>query len=353
MSRFGLVYMGSKEEVLSLIHYIHTRHYKNKTFVDLFTGGFSVSGYILFSTNKNVISNDLNKYIIDLYNKVIIKDKDIDEILYKWVSRETFEDVRDNPENYPKWYVGYVLNVWSFGCNQKDYLYAKDLEEGKRVIHEFLINNDDTDLRKYVVTNDEGEEIKLFEKFKIPTSLYHIDYQREKRLVFFAYLREYALNKDAFQTRWFDRLNKIENLTQMEHVLNLKKYNDYKDRVELHSKDYLELYKELDEKGKLKDAVIYCDPPYENTKQYRFGQDFDYTEFWEWFENSPYPIYVSSYEAPEHIKPLNFEFKTVKLDNGRVDDDRYAPKKKATENIYFNGKGDYEPTLEDLLFNEQ
>lgn len=350
MSRYGLVYMGSKEHILSLIRYILDRHYEADVFVDLFAGGFSVSGYSLFNSKKKVIANDLNKYIMDLYNKIILKDTDIDKKLFEWVSRERFEDVRDFPSNYPNWYVGYVLNVWSFGCNQKDYLYARDLEEGKRAIHELLVNGNDKFLKDLTVEY-RYQKTKLFEGFVIPETIYKKEYHRDKRLIFFNKMRDFAEGKNSYIKRWLERLNKIENLTQLEHVLNMRKYQSFTDQLEIHSKDYLTLYNELHENNLLENAVIYCDPPYENTKQYRFGRSFDYKEFWEWFENSPYPIYVSSYKAPRHIKPLNFELKVVKLDNGRADEERYAPKKKAVENLYWNGKGDYIPTMEDLLFN--
>ena len=97
-------------------------------------------------------------------------------------------------------------------------------------------------------------------------------------------------------------------------------------------------------------TFIYCDPPYEDTKQYLFGKDFDYEEFWKWFRDSPYSIYVSSYKAPDDIKPLNFDFKQVNLDNGARKNERTAEKKKAVENIYWNGKGKAEPTFLDKLF---
>jgi hypothetical protein len=78
------------------------------------------------------------------------------------------------------------------------------------------------------------------------------------------------------------------------------------------------------------------------------GQDFSYDKFWEWFRNCPYPVYVSSYTAPDDIKPLNFERKAQLLDNGHKGDNKQ--KKLVMENIYWNGKGDAEPLGIDLLF---
>jgi DNA adenine methylase len=119
----------------------------------------------------------------------------------------------------------------------------------------------------------------------------------------------------------------------------------------LHAKDWKELYEEIPEEI-LEEAFIYCDPPYENTKQYLFGSDFNYEDFWQWFRECPYSVYVSSYTAPDDIEPINFTHKQVNLDNGNRSDERITTKKKAIENIYWNGKGNAEPTMLDLLFDK-
>lgn len=72
---------------------------------------------------------------------------------------------------------------------------------------------------------------------------------------------------------------------------------------------------------------------------------FNHGDFWQWFRETHYCVYVSSYKAPDDIKPLNFEYKNQLLSGGGG--------KVATENIYWNGKGNYIPTMEDLLFNTE
>jgi DNA adenine methylase len=51
----------------------------------------------------------------------------------------------------------------------------------------------------------------------------------------------------------------------------------------------------------LKRCVIYCDPPYENTKRYGNARQFDYIEFWqlmrEWSHNNI--VLVSELQAPD------------------------------------------------------
>jgi site-specific DNA-adenine methylase len=339
--RYGMVYMGSKEKILHLIHYIFEREYRKKYFIDLFCGGLSVSSYALNNSHFEVIANDINKYVIALFKAIIYdKNKMFDSIKYDWVSRERFNDVRDKPSNYPDWYVGFVLNVWSFGCNQKDYLYAKDLEENKHAIHEALVNNNFALIQKN----------EIFKGLFMPNTITDIDYRKHpgKRLAFMERFKRFIKeNTGTERMQHLERLEQMENISQTEHVDAIYRNVQHAKRIQLLNLDWKDAIKSIDRKI-LENAVIYCDPPYEDTKQYQYGSDFDYDEFWKWFREFPYPVYVSSYKAPDDIQPLNFEMKIQLLDNGHLGDNK--PKKKMQENIYWNGKGTPEQTLLDLLF---
>lgn len=51
-----------------------------------------------------------------------------------------------------------------------------------------------------------------------------------------------------------------------------------------------------------KDAIIYCDIPYKDTKQYSTSKDFDHKSFWEWCRQTTREgssVFVSEYQAPE------------------------------------------------------
>lgn len=334
--RYGIVYMGSKEKILDqIIRYILDRHFDHKYFIDLFAGGFSVSSYILQKSKKmNVIANDLNKYVIALYEELLSGGKNIDEVKYDFINREKFEDVRENSYKYPKWYVGYVLNVWSFGCNQKDYLYAKDLENNKRIMHDIIVD-------------DHIEEMDtLFPGLIIPKNIRETEYRKhiKKRVAVLEYTKRYANQNNNTELM---RLQNIEHLNQTEHLSAVRSLFPMRKRITLYNHDWKDVYDNLSQ-DILSNAVIYCDPPYEDTKQYQVGSDFDYTAFWDWFRSCPYPVYVSSYKAPEGIEPMKFALKAQLLDNGHLGDNK--PKKVVKENIYWNGKGNADPTMEDLLF---
>ena len=49
-------------------------------------------------------------------------------------------------------------------------------------------------------------------------------------------------------------------------------------------------------------SIIYCDIPYNNSKQYSTSKDFNHAEFWQWCRNmkdKEHIIFVSEYQAPE------------------------------------------------------
>ena len=48
-------------------------------------------------------------------------------------------------------------------------------------------------------------------------------------------------------------------------------------------------------------SIIYCDIPYQNTKQYSTSKDFNHDEFWQWCRNMSkkgHTVFISEYNAP-------------------------------------------------------
>jgi DNA adenine methylase len=79
----------------------------------------------------------------------------------------------------------------------------------------------------------------------------------------------------------------------LQSVRWLRKYEAQLLRVKFHCADYRSVKVP-------KGAVLYCDPPYENTTGYK-GQKFSHAEFWLWAERQArrgVHVFVSSYVAP-------------------------------------------------------
>lgn len=73
----------------------------------------------------------------------------------------------------------------------------------------------------------------------------------------------------------------------------LNQVNDL-ENIEFRYGDYEELYSDV------KNALIYCDPPYQNTKKYGISKNFDYERFWEWAKHMSNNNIVL---VSEHIAP--------------------------------------------------
>lgn len=74
------------------------------TFVDMFAGSMNVVSNI--DGRYNRFANDLNKYIIDLYE--FIQDENNLQHLPDEVTEEEYKAIRDDKENYPSWLVAFV-----------------------------------------------------------------------------------------------------------------------------------------------------------------------------------------------------------------------------------------------------
>jgi len=345
--RYGIVYLGSKEKILHLIDYILHREHSKKYFIDLFAGGLSVSAYALKHSNMNVIANDLNPYVIEFYKELLNGGKNFKQIQHEWIERKLFEDVRKYPQYHPSWFVGYVLNMWSFGCNQKDYLYARDLEENKKALHYAIV------FKKYELIKSIPLLKGFYEGFIKGSIFEGVDYKKNSnaRIIFMEKLHDFTRSRKS-NTKDYIELKRLDmqiNLNLLEKTEAIYELIPLKERFTLKNQDWKYAYNEIP-KNILEQAIIYCDPPYQDAKEYQFGQGFNYLEFWKWVKECPYPVYVSSYKAPEGIEAINFEKKAQLLDNGHRGDNK--PKKVVNENIYWNGKGGESKTLLDILFGK-
>lgn len=139
MKGLGLPYMGSKRKIAeNIVGYITTHNPNAKYFYDLFGGGGAISFEALQRKQfKEVHYNEFNKGVVELLLK--IRDEVMTNDFYKWISRDEFFKHKDDDT----WYGGFLKTCWSFGNNQKYYLYGTDIEEEKRLLHEIIVNKCD------------------------------------------------------------------------------------------------------------------------------------------------------------------------------------------------------------------
>ena len=82
----------------------------------------------------------------------------------------------------------------------------------------------------------------------------------------------------------------------------------------------------------LHNAVIYCDPPYENTTKYATG-NFDYERFWSWCKrmSKTNKVFISSYNAPNDFECIWQKNTLANFDANRGNN---TDKKKRTEKLF-------------------
>ena len=101
-------------------------------------------------------------------------------------------------------------------------------------------------------------------------------------------------------------------------------YNEAKRNLEQQDLQNILLYNSSYQNLSIKNnnLLIYCDPPYFNTKQYNYSKNFDYAEFWNWVreQSKNNIIIVSEQTAPEDFKIIWEQPITRSIGNRTLDD---------------------------------
>lgn len=142
----------------------------------------------------------------------------------------------------------------------------------------------------------------------------------------------------SFNGRWFDGGYAKPGY---EKTKTGKRYRDYyqeaKNNILKQSNDFSTIdFSVLDYKvWNPQNAIIYCDPPYANTKQYANATDFDYEEFWQiirkWSDNNI--VLISEQNAPEDFECIWEQEVSRSI--------KAADKSKSTEKLFrYKGESD-------------
>jgi site-specific DNA-adenine methylase len=270
--------MGSKRKIApKIMDYICAQNPNAKYFYDLFGGGGATSFEALQRPQfKKVIYNELNTGVVELLKK--IRAEGVTDDFYQWVSREKFEAHKNDSD----WFGGLCKTCWSFGNNQKSYLFGKDVEPIKKAAHDYLMANG------YDKATD--TRVRLVKEFKAIEAI-----------------------NGRFQLQQLEQLERLEQLEQLEQL----------ERLEIKNNSYADVVVDTP----IEETVIYLDPPYEGTAKYALS--IDHRDFDEWVKASPYKIYISSYES---IFPCVFGLNH----NSRLRGKSAKSNKKTVERLFCN-----------------
>lgn len=304
---YGIPYMGSKQKLVDkIVPFILNRHPGVDSFYDLFGGGGSVSLYVVRKyPHLDVVYNERSKAIGNLVKHI----RDNGEIPFDFVDRSEFTKKYTGDD----WYAGLLQTCWSFGNNgEKGYMYAKHKEDFKRELS-MLVTTGTADIDWLERTADDLNK-KEYGK-DVSTRLF--------------------LNPKRYTTPYQRRIvlaRQITNLGVMQHIARLERLVQIQNMpgVSTLGISVGTSYDEVPILGK--QPILYCDPPYESTAEYR-ESDFDHKAFYDWCMAQTVPVYVSSYKVSDP------RFKRVKAIKTRslLAKKTHANYMTNHENIYWNG----------------
>ena len=319
---WGLPYMGSKNSIAKdIVNALPS----GERLVDLFAGGCAITDYALKNTNKfsRFLVNDLNGWSPQMYVKALaggFKDEE------RWISRQDFFRLKDTEP--------YVKLCFSFGNNLKSYMYSTELEPYKRALHHIIFweNYGPMEelcpqvvdiIKEYCKGKDRKGRLlasgyAVAEHIKQKGSVEYwqsnpmfrsvkVKWRPERRGLKGSDIANNALKDVSIKSileslerqERLQSLERLERLQSLERLQRLQNINDMAERASLSPQDmFIETSNISYADYAYRDGdVVYCDPPYKNTRGY--GILFDSDSFWGWARTRDFPVYVSEYQAPE------------------------------------------------------
>ena len=275
--KYGVSYKGSKSKIVDkLAEVIPYRGIDN--FYDLFAGGCAVTHKMyLEGRYKHYYANDIDGQALRLFCDGL-KGKYANET--RWISREDFFNLKDCDP--------YVSCCWSFGNNQRDYLYSRAIEPYKKACHYAIVFGDFALLKDLYPDVGAACEITL-------NGIVDIHERRIKfRSVIGCKLAERSNSglMRLSQENDVDRLESLERLERLQSLESLERLESFEYSVSD--------YKAVEIKP---NSVIYADIPYISTNTYNgtssVVQPFNHEEFYDWCCKQNELVLISEYYMPK------------------------------------------------------
>lgn len=249
---YGLPYKGSKSRIADKIVALLP---KADTLYDVFAGGCAITHAALLTNKYNhIVMND----ITDVPQLFLDAAHGLYHDFRQWVSRSEFEMFKDADP--------FIRVIYSFGNDCSTYMYGKDIEPYKKAAHKLIC----------------------------------ADTVRERRIAFKEFVRQLSKISDSEQAMKLEHLERLERLQRFPMLQSLESFG----RLEMLQQDYRTLtFKE--------NSIIYCDPPYKDTRKYAAVGNFDSEAFYEWCRQQTQPIFISEYSMPDDFECIA-QFKVTK-----------------------------------------
>ena len=275
----GLPYQGSKKKISKkIIEIIKQNFGTDKPIYDIFGGGGAITAECILN-GLEVYYNDLDKDITNAFGRVISKDREWIKTLI--VSREEFFEIKDKENKTTDDFLKLLIN--SFGNNKRGYLYSKETSDLKYNLAKEIIEN-----------HDVFNGYKQTETYKKVTSGLDWNWFNAKP----------EKNKTLGQLKHLQQLERLQRLQQLNKIkATNKSYHDF---------------------SEVSGAILYLDPPYEQTDQGSYINSFDSQEFYDWaFEIAKTNIVIiSSYSISDERFEVVYSFDKARstLESGTRND---------------------------------
>jgi site-specific DNA-adenine methylase len=312
----GISYMGSKRKLApKIMDFLLERHPDCKYFYDLFGGGGAVSFDALQRPQiKTVFYNEFNTAVVNLIKK--IRDDGVTPEFYEWISREKFHELKGGDD----WKSGLIKTIWSFGGNQRTYLFSPINEYNKRLLHEFIVNKCESSIIEFEQHN----------KIQIPRHLNDFPTLHERRMSVMSYIRRVLKITDGQELQQLQHLERLRQLEQLEQLQRLQQLEQLEQLERLERLELSNLsYEKVIINTPPEQTIIYLDPPYEGTGKYQ--KDICHTTLSEYIKKSKFPIYMSGYKNDELVSVAQFAHRNTLANNNPA-----ANSKPVTEHIFAN-----------------
>lgn len=289
-SKYGIPYMGSKSGIAPSI-FLNLP--KAEHFYDLFGGGFSMTHYAIKNQShkyKHFHYNEINSCIVDLVKRAIAGDFDYGRFKPEWVSREKFFKEKDSN--------AYIRVCWSFGNDQRQYLFSKEIEPYKKSMHQAVVFDEFNEISTELIGKSWPKDVNTIYLKRIYLRQ-KIEYFRKTKIP--DILKPFLNSKQLQQLERLQRLGQLEPLKQMQQLAQLERLQQLQQLERLQHLEHLEhfhfysgSYEDIPIK---KNSVVYCDIPYKGTASYL--NEFDHQSFYEWAATRSFPVFVSEYNIDD------------------------------------------------------
>jgi site-specific DNA-adenine methylase len=315
--------MGSKS---SIAEWVISKIPKAKHFYDLFGGGFSITHALIERRSKDFEVfhfNEIRPGICELIQDAIAGKYSYDVFKPKWISRDEFHAFKEKDAD--------IKMCWSFGNNGKDYMFSQEIEPYKKSMHQAVVFNEFDDLAKKVFGFSEFKDGYLITQRRLFLRN-KIEFYRTTTIpdFLFAFLSD-SQKKQLLNSKGSHQLPQLQQLEMLMQLERLQQLNDSK-KLKSQNSQIIFSQKSFEVVEIERDAIIYCDPPYQGTGEYDKNKNFNHEGFLNWAANHEIPTLISEYQ----ISDSRFKLLAAKQKRSMLSSDKLHEALDKTEKLYAN-----------------